>query len=44
MPWGRTARHHRGRLDLDPRGLFDEAHHLDQRHRRIMRAKDLAID
>ena len=38
-----SARHHRGRLDLDPRGLFDQTHHLDQRHRGIMRAENLAI-
>ena len=38
------ARHDRGRFDLDPRRLFDEAHDLDQRHRGIMRAEDFAID
>jgi hypothetical protein len=35
---------HRGCLDLDARGLLDEAHNLHQRHRRIVAAKDLAID
>src|SRR3569833_1071709 len=41
---GALTRHHRRRLDLQPRGLFDQAHHLHQRHCRIMGAEDLAID
>src|SRR3954447_13402381 len=40
----RLARHHGGGLDLHPRGFLDQSHYLDQRHRRIMRAKNLAID
>src|SRR5450756_2278852 len=45
-PAGRhlSARHHRRRFDLDPRRLFNQTDDLDQRHRRIMRAEDLAID
>ena len=38
------ARYHGGRLDLDTRVSFDEAHDLHERHRRIMCAKDLAVD
>src|SRR5258708_32864027 len=38
------ARHHRRRLDLDPRGLLDQTNHLNQRHSRIMRAEDVAVD
>src|SRR4051794_6506854 len=37
-------RHHGGGLDLHQRSLLDQPHHLDQRHRRIVRAADLAID
>src|SRR6266566_6107155 len=40
----RSTRHHRRRFDLDPRGLLDETDHLDQRHGRIMRAENIAID
>src|SRR6185312_11685795 len=32
----------RGRLDLDPRAILDEAFHLDQRHRREVTADDVA--
>ena len=39
-----SARHHRRRLDLDARGLLHQPDHLYQRHRRVMRAKGLAID
>src|ERR1700716_1101109 len=34
-------RHHRRRLDLHACRLFDQTHHLDQRHGRIMRAEDV---
>src|SRR5258708_20087885 len=40
----RSPRHNRGRLDLDPRRLLDQPHNLDQRHREIMRAENIAID
>src|SRR6267142_4519178 len=39
-----SARHHRGCLDLDPCGLFNETHDLDQCHRGIMRTENVAID
>src|SRR5882762_4819936 len=39
-----SAWHHRRRFDLDPRCLFNQAHDLHQRHGRIMRAENIAID
>src|SRR4029077_20159495 len=38
------SRHHRGGFYFALRRFFDEAHHLQPRHRRIMRAENLAID
>src|SRR6266566_545010 len=39
-----SARHHRGCLDLDACRLFNQAHDLHQRHGRIMRAENIAIN
>ena len=39
-----SARYYRRRFDLDLCRLLDQADDLDQRHRRIMRTEDLAID